>query len=277
MATVQELLRSADDLPRDGGRRDVEILLGHCLHKPRTWLYTWPETEVSPERVQHFEQLLLERRKGLPVAYLTGLREFWSLQLEVSSHTLIPRPETETLVEWALELALPGDASVLDLGTGSGAIALAVASERPHWQVTALDASTEALQIARGNASRAGLERVSFIESDWYQGVSERRFNLLLSNPPYIDPDDPHLVLGDVRFEPRSALVAPDGGLADLARLVTGAPAQLLPGGWLLLEHGFEQGSAVRELLRDRGFSEVATRRDIAGHERITGACWHAE
>lgn len=277
MATVQELLRSADDLPRDGGRRDVEILLGHCLHKPRTWLYTWPETEVSPERVQHFEQLLLERRKGLPVAYLTGLREFWSLQLEVSSHTLIPRPETETLVEWALELALPGDASVLDLGTGSGAIALAVASERPHWQVTALDASTEALQIARGNASRAGLERVSFIESDWYQGVSERRFNLLLSNPPYIDPDDPHLVLGDVRFEPRSALVAPDGGLADLARLVTGAPTQLLPGGWLLLEHGFEQGSAVRELLRDRGFSEVATRRDIAGHERITGACWHAE
>jgi release factor glutamine methyltransferase len=277
MVTIAQLLRCAGELPMDSGRRDVEILLSHCLQKPRTWLYTWPESEVAPESAQHFEQLLQQRREGLPVAYITGSRDFWSLQLAVNSHTLIPRPETETLVEWALELELPGDAAVLDLGTGSGAIALAVASERPRWQVTALDASAEALQMARANATRASLERVVFLQSDWYQAVRQKRFHLLLANPPYIDAEDPHLLQGDVRFEPHAALVASGGGLAELARLVTGAPAHLHPGGWLLLEHGFEQGPAVRELLREAGFSGVSTRRDIAGQERITGAAWHAQ
>lgn len=277
MATVQELLRAAGALPQDSGRRDAEILLSHTLHKPRTWLYTWPESEVAPQQAQHFQRLLEQRKTGLPVAYLTGCREFWSLQLQVNSHTLIPRPETETLVEWALELPLPGDARVLDLGTGSGAIALAVASERPHWQVSAVDASAGALQVARTNAAGAGLQRVSFIQSDWYQAVTDQHFHLLLGNPPYVDANDPHLVEGDVRFEPRSALVAPDSGLGDLARLVAGAPAQLHPGGWILMEHGFEQAAAVRGLLRDAGFADVSTRRDMAGHERITGACWHAQ
>lgn len=277
MATVAQLLRCAYDLPADSGRRDVEILLSHCLQKPRAWLYTWPETEVAPESAQHFEQLLVQRRQGQPVAYLTGSRDFWSLQLEVNSHTLIPRPETETLVEWALELELPADAIALDLGTGSGAIALAVASERPQWQVTAVDASAEALQTARANATRASLERVIFLQSDWYQAVSQKRFHLLLANPPYIDADDPHLEQGDLRFEPRTALVAPDGGLADISLLVTQAPAHLHPAGWLLLEHGFEQGAAVRELLSRAGFGAITTRRDIAGHERITGARWYAQ
>ncbi|RLA48829.1 MAG: peptide chain release factor N(5)-glutamine methyltransferase [Gammaproteobacteria bacterium] len=277
MATVRELLRAGGDLPTDSPRRDAEILLSHCLQQSRTWLYTWPEIEVSADRAAHFDHLLARRREGLPVAYLTGHREFWSLQLQVNGHTLIPRPETEILVEWALDLSLVDNAAVLDLGTGSGAIALAVAGERPHWQVMAVDTSAAALQVARDNATRTGLERVSFFQSDWYQGVLDRRYHLLLSNPPYIDGDDPHLGQGDVRFEPHAALVADDGGLADLTRLIKGAPSQLHPGGWLLLEHGHQQGADVRELLHDTGFCQVTTRVDMAGHERITGACRRAE
>ena len=277
MVTVQELLRSGSDLPTDSARRDTEILLCHCLGKPRAWLYTWPEKEVARDCARDFEKLLAQRREGVPVAYLTGEREFWSLQLAVSDATLIPRPETETLVAWALELALPNAASVLDLGTGSGAIALALASERPHWHVTALDVSEEALQVARGNAVRTRLTSVHFVQSDWYQAVRGQRFNALLGNPPYIDGGDPHLALGDVRFEPRSALVSSDSGLEDLGRLVTGASDHLLDGGWLLLEHGFEQANAVCAMLHDAGFSQVSTRRDMSGQQRITGGCWHAD
>ena len=277
MVTVQELLRSGSDLPTDSARRDTEILLCHCLGKPRAWLYTWPEKEVARDCARDFEKLLAQRREGVPVAYLTGEREFWSLQLAVSDATLIPRPETETLVSWALELALPNAASVLDLGTGSGAIALALASERPHWHVTALDVSQEALQVARGNAVRTRLTSVHFVQSDWYQAVIGQRFNALLANPPYIDGDDPHLALGDVRFEPRSALVSSDSGLEDLGRLVTGASDHLLDGGWLLLEHGFEQANAVCAMLHDAGFSQVSTRRDMSGQQRITGGRWHAD
>lgn len=277
MVTVQELLRSGDDLPSESARRDTEILLCHCLDKPRAWLYTWPEKEVSLDCAHLFRQLLEQRRTGLPVAYITGVREFWSLQLAVNSATLIPRPETETLVSWSLELPLQGNASVVDLGTGSGAIALAVASERPHWQVTATDVSAQALQVARANAARAGLQRVSFLQSNWYEALGEQRFNLLLANPPYIDQDDLHLTRGDVRFEPRTALVSANGGLADLDYLVSAAPTQLLDDGWLLLEHGFEQAEAVRRMLLHAGFRQVSTRRDMAGHERATGGCWHAD
>lgn len=271
MATVRELLRSGADLPSDSARRDSEILLCHCLGKSRAWLYTWPEAAVAPEYAQRFNHLLAQRREGMPVAYLTGEREFWSLSLAVNSATLIPRPETETLVAWALELALPDDAAVLDLGTGAGAIALAVAVERPLWQVTALDSSADALQVARANAHRLGLQRVNLLQSDWYQGVAGQRFNALLANPPYIDSGDPHLARDDVRFEPRSALVAAQRGLADLRHLVAGAPAHLRDGGWLLLEHGFGQGAAVRQMLAAAGFDNISTRRDMAGLERITG------
>lgn len=277
MVTVQELLGLGSDLPSDSARRDTEILLCHCLGKPRAWLYTWPEKEVSRDTARDFEALLERRREGLPIAYLTGEREFWSLQLAVSAATLIPRPETETLVAWALELALPSAASVLDLGTGSGAIALALASERPLWDVMALDVSEEALQVARSNASRTSLMSVRFVQSDWYQAVAGQRFNALLGNPPYIDGNDPHLALGDVRFEPRSALVSSGSGVDDLGRLVAGAPDHLLDDGWLLLEHGFEQGDTVRAMLSDAGFSQVSTRQDMSGQERITGGCWHAD
>jgi release factor glutamine methyltransferase len=277
MTTVRELLRSGDDLPGDSARRDSEILLGYCLSKTRSWLYTWPEREIPTPDAHRFKQLLAQRKRGQPVAYLVGEREFWSLSLAVNEHTLIPRPETETLVSWALELSLPVNARVLDLGTGSGASALALASERTSWQVQGVDASQDALTIARRNAVQLQLERVSFDQSDWYCAVLGQKFHLLVANPPYIDPLDSHLQQGDVRFEPPSALIADQAGLADLVELVGGAGAHLQPGGWLLLEHGFNQGEAVRSLLRGAGFDSITTRNDLAGQERITGGSLSAE
>jgi release factor glutamine methyltransferase len=277
MASVRALLQAGGDLPSDCGRRDTEILLCHCLDKNRAWLFTWPEAEVAKPDEQQFRELLAARMRGTPIAHLTGLREFWSLQLEVSEHTLIPRIETETLVEWALELPLPDASVVLDLGTGSGAIALALAQERANWQLTAVDACEQALTVARRNGCRLGLSRVGFLRSDWFAALGGDKYSLLVSNPPYIEEDDRHLAMGDLPFEPRKALVAADRGLADLTRIIEAAPSHLLPAGWLLLEHGFEQGAAVRHTLCERGFEEVQTRTDLAGHERVTGGCWHAE
>jgi release factor glutamine methyltransferase len=274
MATVRELLQRAPQLPGDSARRDTEILLCHSLDKTRTWLYTWPEAELSDQACTIFDQLFTARAQGQPIAYLTGYREFWSLPLQVNEHTLIPRPETETLVQWALELELPASAAALDLGTGSGAIALALANERPQWQVSALDASEAALAVANTNADVLGLQRVSFLHSSWYGAVVGQRFDLLVSNPPYVDPVDKHLQQGDVRFEPRSALASGEQGLADLRCLVVGAPQHLQPDGWLLLEHGYDQGARVRDLLHAAGFTSIETRQDDGGNDRITGGIW---
>ncbi|GHD23127.1 release factor glutamine methyltransferase [Halioglobus japonicus] len=271
MATVAELLQGVDDLPGDSPRRDLEVLLGHCLAKSRTWLYTWPEAAVEGETLAQFQALLARRKRGEPVAHLTGQREFWSLDLEVNPSTLIPRPDTETLVEWALELPLDEPVRALDLGTGTGAIALALAHSKPGWQITATDASTEAVALALRNARRCQLEQVVVLESDWFSALSGEHFDLIVSNPPYIAPGDPHLSQGDVRFEPDSALVAAAQGLADLAHLCANAGDYLTPGGWLLLEHGYDQAPAVRQLLTDNGFSAVMSRRDLGGHERISG------
>ena len=277
MTRVQEALQRAAELPTESPRRDAEILLCHTLGKPRSWLYAWPEYELQTAECALYDSLLARRRAGEPVAYLTGVREFWSLSLSVDQYTLIPRPETETLVAWALELSLPDSASVLDLGTGSGAIALALASERANWQLLAVDCSANALAVARANASATGLTQVSFVQSDWFDALQGRRFELVAANPPYVAPDDAHLAAGDLRFEPRDALVAADDGMADLARIIADAPQHLVADGWLLLEHGFQQAATVRGLLQEAGFSRVETRRDLAGQERISGGCFGAE
>lgn len=254
-------------------RLDAEVLMCHVLRVDRTWLYTWGDRHAEPFPRARFEALVAARAAGHPVAHLTGEREFWGLGLATDASTLIPRPDTETLVEAALERAGQTSGRLLDLGTGSGAIALAFASERPGWRVVGVDREPAAVALAQRNAERLGIGNAVFHESDWYSAVAGERFNLVVANPPYIDAHDPHLALGDVRFEPRSALVAGEAGLADLRHLVRGARAHLAPEGWLLLEHGYQQAAAVREALREAGFSDVTSIADLGGHERVSLGC----
>ena len=259
----------------DSARLDAELLLAGALQKDRTWLYTWADRELSSAELALAEPLLQRRCAGEPVAYILGWRDFWSLRLQTEPSTLIPRPDTETLIEWALELPLPATSRVLDLGTGTGAIALALASEQPSWQVSGVDQSAAAVALAQRNALANGLPEVSFQPSDWFSTV-QGLFDLIVSNPPYIDASDEHLSQGDVRFEPRSALVADNNGLRDLALIIEQAPAYLRADGWLLLEHGWQQAEAVCGLLRQRGFVDVQTRRDLGGQSRISGGRWPA-
>ncbi|MCK2182553.1 peptide chain release factor N(5)-glutamine methyltransferase [Halomonas getboli] len=261
------------DAGSPSARLDAEVLMCHVLEVDRTWLYTWGDREAEGDAEARFEALVAEREAGRPVAHLTGEREFWGLRLATSPTTLIPRPDTETLVEAALAVA--GESGrLLDLGTGTGAVALAFASERPGWAVTGVDLRPEAVTLATGNAERLGITNVRFLVSDWFTALDEEggaaRFALIVSNPPYVADDDPHLARGDVRFEPRSALVAADDGLADLRHLVVAARVYLASDGWLMLEHGAGQGAAVREALAAAGYRDVSSRRDLGGHERIS-------
>ncbi|MGE8329074.1 peptide chain release factor N(5)-glutamine methyltransferase [Pseudomonas urmiensis] len=270
MTIIASLLRNAQlpDSPTE--RLDAELLLAAALGKSRSYLHTWPERIVSSAAAQVFADFLSRRRAGEPVAYILGQQGFWKLDLEVAPHTLIPRPDTELLVETALELLPATPARMLDLGTGTGAIALALASERPAWQVMAVDRIDEAVALAERNRQRLQLNNVHVRTSHWYDALDGERFDLIISNPPYIRAEDPHLVAGDVRFEPTSALVAGQDGLDDLRVIIAQAPGHLLPGGWLLLEHGYDQAADVRELLSQQGFGDVCSRIDLGGHERIS-------
>lgn len=254
----------------DSPKRDAEILLGFVTGRSRTYLMAFAETALSAEQLRQLEILLQRRVRGEPVAYLVGEREFWSLPLSVSPATLIPRPDTELLVELALDRLPAEDCELLDLGTGTGAVALALASERPGCRVTGVDLQPDAVALAQHNARKLGIRNAQFVAGSWFAPLPGRRFALIASNPPYIDEQDPHLAQGDVRFEPVSALVAADSGLADLAAIVAQAADYLLPAGWLLLEHGWRQGAAVRRLMRQAGFSFVTTHNDYGGNERVT-------
>ncbi|HDR2687142.1 peptide chain release factor N(5)-glutamine methyltransferase [Enterobacter ludwigii] len=261
---------SASESPK----RDAEILLEFVTGKARTYLLAFGETQLSAEQEAQLATLLARRKTGEPVAHLVGEREFWSLPLYVSPATLIPRPDTECLVEQALS-RLPAQACrILDLGTGTGAIALALASERPDCEVTAVDVMPDAVALAQRNVARLGFPNVTVLQSSWFSALDNRTFGMIVSNPPYIDEHDPHLTQGDVRFEPLTALVAANEGLADIVHIVTTSRQHLLPGGWLLIEHGWTQGDAVRDVFIAAGYRAVETCRDYGGNDRLTlGQC----
>lgn len=258
----------------DSPRRDAEILLEKVTGRGRGFIMAFDETELDCEQLEALERLLRRREQGEPIAWLTGEREFWSLPLEVSSATLIPRPDTECLVEQALACLPAEPCRVLDLGTGTGAVALALASERPDCQIIAVDRIADAVSLAQRNVKRLGLTNVTVVQSHWFSALNAAsRFAVIVSNPPYIDGKDPHLTQGDVRFEPHSALVAADNGFADLRAIIRAAELYLEPGGWLLLEHGWQQAQQLREIFTDAGFQQVRSFKDYGGNERVTAGC----
>jgi release factor glutamine methyltransferase len=279
--TLREALQSAQNQlaeSTDSPLLDSEVLLAHTLDRSRTWLRTWPETLLSAEQQEQFDQLIARRQAGEPIAYLTGEREFWDMTLKVTPATLIPRPETERLVELALEkIPLEAHWRIADLGTGSGAIALAIAKERPHCQVMATDVSEAALAVAENNAARLGINNITFLQGRWFEPLTGNPFELIVSNPPYVHPEDLHLNQGDLRFEPRQALQSSPDGLSDIRTIAESARKHLCPPGWLLFEHGYDQGPAVKTLLEDSGFSQVSVVMDLAKNERVCLGKWETD
>ena len=270
-AGVQRLrAAAADSSTAAGADLDAEVLLAHALAIPRAQLRSHPEAPADPQRIPHYLALIERRAAGEPLAYLTGWREFWSLTLAVNPAVLVPRPETELLVERALALRAAAEGRVADLGTGSGAVALALASERPRWQITATDLSGAALAVARANAARLAITTLTFRAGSWFVPLGAEAFDLIVSNPPYVAAEDPALASAALAHEPRLALSPGTDALSCLRTIVRGAPHHLAAGGWLLLEHGALQGPAVRDELVLAGFRYVRSHRDLGGHERAT-------
>lgn len=274
--TIAVCLRLAQQLAAvsESPRLDIEILLAHILQKDRTFLFTWPETALTREQEDQFTAAFERRQGGEPVAHIIGQREFWSLPLFVNNTTLIPRPDTELLVETILNLFASDmhnqPRQVLDLGTGTGAIVLALAHEKKHWHCLGVDNQPDAVQLAQRNRDHLQLHNVTIRQSDWFAAVDQTDFDVIVSNPPYIAADDPHLQQGDVRFEPLSALVADNQGFRDIENIVQQAKHYLLPNGWLLIEHGYQQGLAVRKLFEQSGYAAIQTLSDLGGNERVT-------
>lgn len=274
--TIKEALSYSQQLTAvsDSARIDAEVLLSAVLKKDRAYCYTWPEKYLSVEEEAAFKQKIARRLQGEPIAYIVGEKEFWSLTLAVNDSTLIPRPDTELLVERVLAHYaddLPSQQrTMIDLGTGTGALALSLASEKPHWNIIAIDNNPEACALADANRRAHALDNVRVLCSDWLQNLEPQQVDCIVSNPPYIDKNDRHLQQGDVRFEPHSALVAENKGLADIETLSRQAIDYLLPEGWLLVEHGYQQATEVANILRGNGLSNCASYSDLAGQPRVT-------
>lgn len=268
---LEQALKVLDKANPDS-RLEAEILLTQVLQKNRAYLFAHADKSIDPAQLQQYQQLINERAKGKPLAYIIGSREFWSLSLKVNKHTLIPRHETERLIELALELLpnIPG-IRVLDLGTGCGAIALALAKERPHWIIDACDRSQEALLVAKENAKTHQINHVNFYESNWFSQLPQQRYDAIVSNPPYIAQDDPHLTQGDLPFEPLNALVSSQEGLADLQYIIKHSIEWLLPDGLLLLEHGYNQKESIRAALDRLEYKDIHCWQDIQGNDRVSG------
>lgn len=287
MLSISDCLRLANQLTSvsDTARLDIELLLCHILKKNRTFLFTWPEHVLTAQEQIAFHDFFSRRAQGEPIAHILGEREFWSLPLSVNASTLIPRPDTEILVETTLSLFNEDEPNLprtcLDLGTGTGAIALALASEKPQWRILAVDQSPDAVALAASNRDKLLLTHVSVLQSNWFAAVPDflakntfEKFDVIVSNPPYIDPNDSHLREGDVRFEPLSALIADNAGMADLDIIIDESRAFLAKGGWLVLEHGYQQAPLVHAQLHQAGFENIATQKDYGNNDRVTYARW---
>ena len=269
---IAELLQHAEQQMHafDTAKLDAELLLCHVTKLERSTLYAHPEQILSREVIHAYHALTEQRLAEQPIAYLIGKKEFWSLEFKINEHTLIPRPETECLVEETLKhIPINEKYRIADLGTGCGAIAISIAKERPQSQITAVDISLDALNVAKENASRLGIKNISFVQSDWYEMLNDR-FDLIVSNPPYIKEDDEHLTQGGIQHEPRLALASGHNGLNAIEHIVKGAPERLRNEAWLLLEHGYDQGNEVRVLLNKHRFSDADTKKDYSGQERVS-------
>ena len=275
--TISTLIKSATsqlNSTSDTARLDAELLLCHTIKKERSYVFTWPDYALNHTQAKIFNDLLKQRLKGLPIAYLIGYREFWTLKLNVNADTLIPRPETELLVETALnKMLINKPMSVLDLGTGTGAIALSIASEQPSSKVLAVDVSADALAVAQQNSIDNHIHNVKFLKSNWFDQISNQEFDLILSNPPYIEEDDPHINQGDVRYEPRLALTSGTDGFDDIRFIISHSKKRLKHKGWLMFEHGYQQATLSQQLMVQAGYQEVESLKDFAGHERVTIGC----